>query len=122
VVTRIALNYVAAGVGFDRGTHAAFDDRPEFRRHGREKPRSSPIRSRIRGFQRPEGELRPLVPIKDMIVVQLSILMRMQYFVVLAESATTAPSPRPPTYSSVNKRLRYERSGSRGVALKSLKT
>lgn len=82
--TKIALNFVAGVVGSDVALHSAFDDARNFARYGRER-----ARVRVHAYQNPwfvgrRGHYASLTREKEMIVVQLSILMRTQYFVVLA--------------------------------------
>jgi plasmid stabilization system protein ParE len=86
-VTKIALNYVAAVVGYDIALASAFDDARNFARYGRVR-----ARVRVHAYENPwfigrRGHYVSLTRAAEMIVVQLSILLRIQYFVVLTSDA-----------------------------------
>lgn len=84
VATKIALNYLAAVVGSDVALRSEFDDARNFARYGRDR-----ARVRVYAYENPwfigrKGHYVSLCRAEEMIVAQLSILMRTQYFVVLA--------------------------------------
>jgi hypothetical protein len=90
-VTKIALNYVAAVVGSDVAMRSEFDDARGYVRYGTER-----ARLKVHPFHNPhflgrQGHYISLTKSKGLIVVELSLLMRTQYFVVLTEAGTDVP-------------------------------
>lgn len=77
------MNYLAAVVGYDVALAAAFDDARNFARYGREKARVRVHACETPWFLERKGHYVSLTRAAEMIVVQLSILLRIQYFVVL---------------------------------------
>ena len=91
VATKIALNYFAAVAGCDVALMSGFDDARNFARHG-----SSKARIRVHPFENMtllgrRGSYISLVRWQELIVVQLSILLRTQYFVVLSDDGYRVP-------------------------------
>ena len=90
-VTKIALNYVAAVVGSDVALKAEFNGARDFARYGKERARVRVYPHENPWFIGRKGHYVSLTKADDLIVVQLSILLRVQYFVVLASDASAVP-------------------------------
>lgn len=83
-VTKIALNYVAAVLGYSVALLPAFDDARRFARHGGQKGQVRVYAYENRWFAGRKGSYVSLSKREEMTIVQLSLLMRTQYFVVLS--------------------------------------
>ncbi len=89
-MTKIALNYLAAVRGWDVALDPAFDDARNFARHGK-----SRVRVRVYPFENRHllirnGHYISLARTDDLIVAQVSLFMRTQFFVVLSDPAGSA--------------------------------
>lgn len=89
--TKTALNYLAAVVGWREALLPEFNSAREYARYGEDR-----ARVRVKVFENPwilgrQGHYISLTRDEDLIVAQLSILLRVQYFVVLAERAKEIP-------------------------------
>ena len=90
-VTKVALNYLAAVVGAQQARLPEFDSARNYVLHGLERGRVRVYAYENRWFLGRRGHYVSLTRVDDMIVAQLSILLRVQYFVVLAENAADMP-------------------------------
>lgn len=81
---KVALNYLAAVVGSDAALRSDFDKARNFARYGRARARVNVRPFHNRRFLGRTGHFISLRRSAEMVVVELSILMRTQYFVVLA--------------------------------------
>lgn len=90
-VAKTALNYLAAVLGSELALDPAFDKARNFARYGKERGRVRVYPYENLWFKGRKGHYVSLTRSQDMVVAQLSILMRTQYFVVLAEDAASLP-------------------------------
>ncbi len=90
-VTKIALNYLAAVVGSKEALLPSFDNARNYARYGEQKARVRVYPHENPWFPGRKGHYISLSRIDDMIVAQLSILLQVQYFIVLAENAASIP-------------------------------
>jgi hypothetical protein len=90
-VTKIALNYLAAVVGWREALLPQFDVARRYARHGEAEARVRVYVHENPWFLGRRGHYVSISRVEDMIVAQLSLLLKVQYFVVLAENAATVP-------------------------------
>jgi hypothetical protein len=91
VATKIGLNYLAAVVGSREAMLPEFNAAREYARYGEER-----ARVRVHVYENPwfpgrRGSYISLTRVDDLIVAQISLLLKVQYLVVLAENATETP-------------------------------
>jgi hypothetical protein len=91
--TKIALNYLAAVVGSEIALDPLFDNARHFARHGKARTRLRVYPFENRRFLGRKGHYISLSRVEDMVVAQLSLLMRTQYVVVLADGASDVTLP-----------------------------
>jgi len=90
-VTKISLNYLAAVVGSKVALMPAFDAAREYARYGEQRAKVN-----VRPFENPwfigrKGHYISITRSDDLIVAQLSLLLRIQFFVALATGDDTVP-------------------------------
>jgi hypothetical protein len=85
--TKIALNYLAAVVGSAVAHRPEFDAARSYARHGEQRSRVNVHCFENRWFAGRTGHYLSLARAEDLIVVQLSLLLRIQYVVTLAANA-----------------------------------
>jgi hypothetical protein len=91
LATKIALNYLAAVVGSDVALRPEFDRARAYARYGEERGRVPVHCFENRWFVGRTGHYVSLSQAKDLVVVQLSLLLRVQYVVTLAVDAEQVP-------------------------------
>jgi len=87
--TKIALNYLAAVIGWETALDPIFGNARNFARYGKTRGRVRVYAFENRWFLGRKGHYVSLRRAEDMIVAQLSLLMRTQYIVVLADGDTS---------------------------------
>ena len=88
---KIGLNYLAAVVGSRESMLPVFDSARQYARYGEERARVRVYVHENPWFLGRTGHYVSLCRADDMIVAQISILLRVQYIVVLAEKASETP-------------------------------
>ena len=84
-IAKIAFNYLAATAGYAKVLDSAFDAARTFIRYGRSRARLRVYPFYNSRFVGTKGHYVSLSEENSLVVAQLSLLMRLQYFVVLAE-------------------------------------